>query len=638
MAEQSEAPRLPKDHRATSISVANKRNNVSLPAGVAQMSVKGDVVPKVVALFSVASVILAIVLAHRSPAAGYELSIYTSTPFPVLWLLLLSVAGGVGIVVRDLFTYRYQESRTYLIGFAVILLGATAFLCLPLIRNYVAPSGGDQLAHVGYVKDILLTGHFSDWNPYPVAHTLLAQITSITGLSALQVVNLNTALVVPIFMAMAYLLATAVLPNEGQRLLVALVAGGTIAGIRTYYLLPNTWSVLMLPLFFCCYFRQDRIPFRILLVALLVVYPFFHPLSSVAIMMALALIELPKPVYSRLLRRLGMGIPSWIESRPLVWPLLLEAAVFFPWVLTRHMYHVNISIFWEQLVTFGSSQTYQSDIGKLDKANVQGLGIPVLMLKMYGEVLLFLILAGLGATLLVKQLRSGIRDIGKYRLLLFSLWILPALLLFALDFVGVAGARVIAGDRMLLYIETACIPFVAFVLWEVGRRMRFSRLALAGTCSLVIVALVLNFYAHYRSPYLLRPNEQVTHTDMAGMTWYLDEKDPSLIALCVATDPQWYSKAILGIKATYQRADLPEYPQLENHFGYDNSTTIAEQYDGDRYVCITRTDRVVYQTVWKNLGRWVDADFRKLEQDPTVDRIYSNGATDILFVSQISEP
>ena len=608
-----------------------------------QATLSRDVILKIVALFCIACVILAIVLAHRSPAAGYELSIYASTPCPVLWLLLMSLAGGVGIVLHEVFTSGYEVRRTYLVGFAVILLGAAAFLCLPIIRNYVASSSADQLGHVGFLMDFMRSPT-GDWisrtnlNIYPLVFSLLTQIASITGLSALQVVNLNTALVLPIFVLMAYLLATAVFTNEGQRLLVALIAGGTMAGISRYYLLPNTWSILMLPLLFYCYFKQDRIPFRVLLVVLLVVYPFFHPLSSVVIMLALTVMELPKPVYSRLLRRLGVNVPRWIESRPVVWPILLEAAVFTPWVLTRQVLRSNVYGFWHQLATFGGGQGLQEAGNKLSKANVQGLGLAILMFKMYGELLIFLILATLAAILIVKQIRLGIGDSGKYRLLHFGVWIPLALLFFAADFVGVPALKVLAADRMLVYIETACIPFVAFALWEIVRRTRFSHLAEVGMSGLVILVLVLNFYGHYSSPYLVRPNDQVTNSDMAGMTWYLDEKDPLVSDFHVLTPPARFSQALFGWNITHSRQDLDYASEVETHFGYDNFTTIREQYGRDIYVSINRPDRVVYQTVWQNLGRFNDADFERLEQDPTVDRIYSNGEMDVLFVSEKSGP
>ena len=602
------------------------------------MSGTRDVFLKMAALICTAFVTLAVVLAHRSPAAGYELSIYASTPFPVMWLLLLSLAGGVAIVLHELSTSRYREGRTYLLGFAVILLSATAFLCLPIIRNYVASTGADQFGHTGFVLDILRTGHLGERLVYPVIHSLLAQIASVTGLSALQVVNLNTALVLPVFMLMAYLLATAVLPNKGQRLLVALIAGGTMAGISRYYLVPNTWSILMLPLLFYCYFNKDRIPFKVLLFALLVVYPFFHPISSVVIMVSLSAMELPKPVYARLLKWLGMGVPPWMESRPVVWPILLEAAVFFPWVTTRESFQSNIRGFWDGLVNFAGAQGVQEAGQDLAKANVQGLDILALLVKMHGELLIFLVLAILAAIVLIKQLRLGIRDSAKYRLLLFGVWIPLIVILFLADFVGLPAARMLAADRMLGYVEICCIPFVALALWEIIRGTRASRLAGVVTYGVIIVALLLNFLGHYASPYLVRPNQQVTHRDMTGMIWYMEGKDPAVPAYCVMVLPERFSQATVGIKVTRLRLDWGSDWQLGTHFGYDNYTTVREQYDRDIYININRLDKVAYQTVWRSLDRFNDADYEMLEQDPTVDRIYSNGGMDVLFSSQKSGP
>jgi hypothetical protein len=588
---------------------------------------------KLVALLCIASVILALVLAHQSPAVGYELSIYTSTPFPVLWLLFLSLVGGIGIVIHELFTRRFEDRRTYLVGFAVTLLAVTAFLCLPSIRDYVTSTRGDQLGHLGYLLDILRTGHLGD-NPYPITHALLAQITSVTGLSVLEITNLNTVFIFVIFILTTYLLATVVLPHEGQRLLAALVAGGTMAGISRYYLVPNTWSILMLPLLFYCYFKQDRMPFKILLATILVAYPFFHPLSSLMIIAALAVMELPKPIYKRLLRRLSMGVPSWIESRPIVWPTLLESAVFAPWVFTRDAYRSNVSSFLTQLANFSGSKEISKTGESLGKAGVHGLDILILMVKMYGEILIFVIVAFVGIILLVRQLRAGDRDSSKYRLLLLGVLALSACLVYAAFFVGIPGAKAIAADRFLVYIEVASIPLVAFALWDISRRTEFSRLAKALIFGLVVLALLLNLIGHYGSPYRVRPNEQATQRDMAGMTWYLDEKDPLVLAFYVQTPPERFSQGILGNEATDLRRDMPYFSQVETHFGYDNFTTLREQHDGDRYVNINRYDRVVYQTVWQSLGRFNDADFEKLEQDPTVDRIYSNGEMDVLFVSR----
>jgi hypothetical protein len=541
-------------------------------------------------------------------------------------------------VAHELFTSGCGQSRTYLAGFVVIILSAAAFLCLPFFRDYVAASSGDHLGHVGFVRDILSTAHIGQLNPYPVVHTLIAQISMVTGLSALDTVNLNTVLVLPVFMLTSYLLASAVLPHEGQRLLAALIAGGAMVGISCFYLLPNTWSTLMLPLFFYCYFKRDRVPFRILSVAILVLYPFFHPLSSIVIMLVLATMELPRPVYVRLLRRLGMGVPAWMSWRPAIWPVILEAAVFAPWVLTRRVFRSNVNIFWESLAAFPGSHQYQSAAGNLAKANVEGFEIIILMFKLYGELLVFAALALLAAILIARQLRQGIRDQGTYRLLLFGMWVPIALVLFALDFLGVAALKVLAADRMLGYVEMACIAFAALALWEIVTRLKSADAILAVTCLLLLPALLVNFYGHYNSPYVIRPSQHVTHHYMAGMTWYFGAKDPEVPALCIATYPKWYSQATFGVEATYERVDMPEFPDVEDHFGYDNFTTMGEQYDASQYLSIDRVDRIASQTVWKHLGRWNDADFQRLEHDPTVGRLYSNGEVDILLISPRSGP
>ena len=605
------------------------------------MSTTRDITLKLAALFCIASVTLALVVAHQSPALGYELSIYGSTPALVWCLLFVSLFGGIGIVVHELATGRYAKSRTYLVGFAVVLLTTIAFLCLPNVRDYVSSTRADQLGHTGFVVDISLTGHIGTLNPYPIIHTLLSQIASMTGLSALQVVNLNTALIFPIFVLMIYLLATVVLPDRGQQVLAALIAGGTMAVIGRYYLIPNTWSILMLPLLFYCYFRSERLPFKALLVVLLVAYPFFHPLSSLLVIAALAIMEIPKPIYSRLFRRLHMHVPALVASRPVLWPILTEIAIFAPWVLTREAFSPNVRQLWHQLITFSGPQQVQAATTDVSKAGLSILDVIVVGVKLYGEILILIALAMVGIIILIRQLRSGDQDHAKYRLLLVGVLLSLACLLYAAFFVGIPGVQSIAADRVLLYVEMASIPLVAFALWEVSRQTRFRRLAWVGIGGVLILASMLNIGGHYRSPYVIRPSDQVTQADMTAMTWYFEQKDPFAYSYYVASPPARFAQCILGNKATDLREDIAyESTQFSDHFslpdsvGSDNRSTLGEQFSGDVYVNIHKYDKLAYQTVWRNLNRFNDDDFERLERDPTVDRIYSNGEVDVLFVTQ----
>lgn len=662
------------------------------------MSMTRDIGLKLVALLCTAAVALAMVTAHQSPAIGYELSIYGSTPVLVWLLLFLSLVGGIGIVTHELATRRHQRSRTYIIGFAVVLLSVTAFLSVPFIRGY-ATWTADQMGHLGYVRDISLTGHVGSYNPYPMVHVLFFQIASITGASPMTVVNMNTALIFPVFVLAMYLLATVILPTKAQQILVAIIAGGAMAGISRYYLVPNTWSLLLLPLLLYCYFKKDSLPFKLLLVLLLAVYPLLHPLSSLVIIGTLAAMELPKPLYRLILRRLRMHVPPWIASRPVLWPLALEVAVFLPWALTREAFSTNRLQFWSQLTSgYGAGEI--SDIGgALSKVDVHGLDLAILMAKMYGELLIFGAIAVFGIILLVRELRSGEGNDGRYQLLALGGLFLVGCLGYAAFLLGVPGPEAIGGDRILMYVELAAIPAVAFALGyamgmglsfiisrrrslapeyncpecqypvsriveretlpdtmqvcpacsaplsayqgnpgpraeEGGKSLRVTLKPLSGTVmfGLLVLVLILSFLDHFPSPWVIRPTDQTTHASMAGMTWFLEEKVPSIETIYIATTPKRFAEATLGTTPTHLRTDVTYDTQFLDHFGYERYSTVGEQIAGDMYATVHQYDKVVYQTVWRNVGRFNDPDFERLEQDPTVARIYSNGGMDCLYI------
>ena len=663
------------------------------------MSITRDIGLKMVALLCVAAAALAMVEARQSPAMGYELSVYSGTPMLVWLLLFVSLVGGTAIVIHELATGRHRESRTYLIGVAVILLAVLVFLSVPFIRGYTTWRA-DQMGHLGYVQDISLTGYVGSLNPYPMVHVLFFQIASVTGISNFTVVNLNTVLIFPVFVLAIYLLATVILPTRRLQILAALIASVAMVGISRYYLVPNTWSLLLLPLLFYCYFRKDLLPFKLLLVLLLAVYPLLHPLSSLMIIGTLAAIELPKPLYRLLLRRFRMPVSPWIASRPVLWPLLLETAVFLPWALTREAFRTNRLQFWDQLTGGYGAGEISKIGGTLSKVDVHGLDLVILMAKMYGELLIFGALAVIGIVLLVRQLRSSEADDGRYRLLAVAGLFLVGCLGYAAFLLGIPGPEAVGGDRILMYTELAALPAAAFALgcaMEMGLSFVVSRrksLAAVYTCpecrypvseileqpmhsdimqvcpvcsaplaahggnpgpgaeeggeslrvnvgalsatfvfGLLILLLILSFLGHFQSPWLIRPNDQATQMDMAGMAWFLQEKVPDTETIYIASTPKRFTQAILGMTPTYQREDVKYDTQFVDHFGYEGYSTVGERLAAEMYATIHQFDKVVYQTVWQTVGRFNDADFERLEDDPTTARIYSNGGMDCLYIS-----
>ena len=629
---------------------------------------KSDVTLKLLALVCVFFVIIALLLMYQSPATGYELSTYSATPSGVWLLLLLSLLGGIGIVVHELATGRYEESRTYLVGFAVIMLTAIAFLCLPVIRDYFSWRG-DQLAHIGFVKDIASEHRLPGYNPYPITHTVLYELSSVLGCSIDKAVNLNTPFIFIVFVLVTYLLTTVVLPKRGQQLMATLFAAASLAALSRFNLVPNTWSILLLPLFFYCYFRREEQSFKILLVVLILAYPFLHPLSALMIIVSLAAIEFLKPVYSRLLRRAGVEVPAWIGIGPVIWPLAMELLVFLPWVFTRSAFRSNVDALWWQLINFSGSSQGSRAVGSLAKVDLDAWGIFMIIVKLYGEIFLVGVFACIGILLVYRQLRRGggddagegqtwTSDAGqepageespggtgnRIRLVYVGvLFVLSTLAYFAF-YAGAPGAESLSATRIVVYVEVAAIPLVGFALWEIASRANGRKLAWGFVSAIIIVAAILNVLGHHNAPYQLRPGDQVSHSDIEGMEWLLFEKDPTTYTFFIMSSPDRFSQAILGATVTSTRTDVRDisWLQFRDHFGYvasegatDNRTftTLGEQYPADIYANINMYDKVSYQTVWKSLDRFNDADFRLFEQDPTVNRIYSNGGSDAYYIT-----
>jgi hypothetical protein len=61
--------------------------------------------------------------------------------------------------------------------------------------------------------------------------------------------------------------------------------------------------------------------------------------------------------------------------------------------------------------------------------------------------------------------------------------------------------------------------------------------------------------------------------------------------------------------------------------------------DSDRYLVLTEYDEIIYQTVWKTVGRFNYNDFVRLKKDESVSLLYSNGECDVYFInSQFKTP
>ena len=588
---------------------------------------------KIIATACFTMLAAALFVAHQSPVAGYELSIYAHTPTLVWAFLIISFVGGVTIIIHQVATKGYKNSHLWLIGFLILILAHISLLCLPFIRGYFI-WGGDNITHLGLVKDVLSTGHFSSDNAYPITHILLSVVICLTGVSEIVVMHLSTTFISIMFALSIYLLATIVLPQRGQQLLATAL---TIPIFFTVNVTPMGWSMVLFPLLFFLYFKRSTPAYNILFLILLVLYPLFHPISSFMVIVALIILELSKVIFAFVTRH-RQSVAPMPPSPISLGPAFIELAIFLSWILSFQKFELNVRVFWQQIVA-GTQATIISEMGTtLAKINVQGFDFVVLLFKLYGVQIIFIILSLIAAFVLIKQIRfNNITPETRRIFGLLSIFLFAGLI-YLFYLLGAPGMSAIGGDRIIRYTMLFTPIFAGFTLCELLKNVHFRHLASGGIVCVIMLASILSIFSLYPSPYVLYPSPQKTRMEMTGMTWFIEEKDSTVGCVYIMSPPRRFADGILGTIEANKRADLRRATRFPDHFGYTKHNTLEEQYTEDKYTAITKFDRIIYTTVWEEVGRFNDSDFKRLERDPAVDKLYSNGEMDIYLISGTGSP
>jgi hypothetical protein len=590
---------------------------------------------KVIVIFSLISLSSAILIAHVHPATGWELDIYASTPILTWFFLIIAALSGAGIIIQQVVTKGYESSRTWLSGLLLLIMSRLVLLYVPFIRGYYTWHG-DNLDHWGYIKDILSTGHFYTGNFYPATHSLISQTVLVTDIPIQLVTNLSTAVFSVFFIVAIYLLATAVLPKRGQQLLATVIAAIVVMeGGYNFLLMPNGWSILMCPLLFYFYFKRQSISAYVIpFLLLIMMYPFFHPLSTLMIASSLLVVFLFRQII-RFYQRNHNNDGISTKSNSALIPAILELVILIPWILSFNAFDLNLRQMWQQ-ITSGGSNVLEGIGDILSKINMHGFDAVILFVKLYGADIILILLSLVGLILIWRQIKRANNtqkllpacDIG-VAFLFFGF-------LYVLYYLGAPGLGSIGGIRLICYTIMFTPILAAITLFRISQTIRCKFFS----CILLLVLLAipagLSSLDLYHSPYNIEPNLQITLRNIRGMEWFLENKDPQIITLNVLSTPYRFAEGLLGNIEANKRTDFPQYgADVPDHFAYDSYSFFGESQSKDRYLVLNDVDRLNYTTVWQMVGRFNDADFEKLEGDPTVDKLYSNGETDIYYVHAI---
>ncbi|MGA9098377.1 MAG: hypothetical protein WB392_05535, partial [Methanotrichaceae archaeon] len=155
---------------------------------------------KLALIIAFISLSFAFLVAHDTPASGYEPSIYNSTPLIIWIILLLAYFFGILLLIFDSQVSSHNPALYRLTGILLVFIVYISILSLYIIRGYYALNlNSDSASHLRYCLNILSNGYFDKGLVYPILHVYFSQIANITNLNQYTLMNL-----IPLFFSILY--------------------------------------------------------------------------------------------------------------------------------------------------------------------------------------------------------------------------------------------------------------------------------------------------------------------------------------------------------------------------------------------------------------------------------------------------
>lgn len=627
---------------------------------------------KIVAILSILFSIAAIVIAFRNPIQGYELSIYDSTPFIVWFCLVLSIIGAFFIVFYQISANKYMSSNFWMIGIFILLLNRLILLYIPYIRGYFSWRG-DNISHVGALKDIIVSGHIPFSNVYPITHIFLSIIYEITGISQNIIINYSTSIFSIFYVISIFILSIVTLHKKKEQIL-AVTSIAVVFFSYNVFLMPNGWSQLYLPLLVFFYFRSlekhNSSQYKLLFVILLIMYPFFHPLSSLYAIFILIFISatvfltylfIPEEkddeklanqikrytfkwqLLSGFIKHLKTkisNVPTLKGNYKYHFPLtaiLIETTILIPWVLSFQSFQLNLRLFYKSILTGTSPDVIEGMQNTLSKIDISGMEFVQLLIKSEGANLIFIGLFAI--SLFVSNKKSYGMKNGRNLLILSGITILTGFIYAIYLFGIVPGLHAIAAQRFKSYITlftpiSAGLVFASF--FQKKLTVKTINLFPILCMFIILTASILSICSMYPSPNVIEPTPSITQMDMQATEWFVYHHNEAILTTYVSSPIYRFIDGVIGpTKREIILGPIYKHKAVPDHFNYSNVNKLGELYLEDRYMMITMFDTVIYDTVWSAVDRFDLQDFNQLSEDTSIDKLYSNGEAKIFFVHSV---
>lgn len=591
---------------------------------------------KIYIIISIFLCFVSLTLILKNGAIGYEDSIYSNIP-KIVWLLIfLNIFFGINLI-----TTFHKKNGYWLAGLFFLISNNILVIMLPVLKGYYFYGRADTLSHIGWIKDTIFYGFFERNNFYPITHVLFSEISIITNIFPMDVFKYMPLFFYMLLVLFIHLFAKAILVKKEQVLLAT--ASGGILFLWGYHtnMVPNGLANFFYPLFIAIfYFRNTKKSFNynVLLLIIIALFPFFHPLPTIALILTIIIFKFSLRILEKSSKNNGENIFIQIRKSATI-PLQFSIILFVAWISSFWWWSENIRdiIDWYQgEITSLPINTMAVNLNKIELSYIDTLE---LFIRMYGHILIFIIFSVIVSLKIIKEVLQNrkyeFQDHFSLIVIFYGLTIFMALLLIAPVSFG--------SLRMMSYPAFIAIILGSLGIYEFSKVKFINKKYIAPlTISIIlIVPMGIGMFNIFESPYIFQPNLQITHAEIDGYKWTFINKNPEVsVSAIMSEQPFRFVDALYGVKARNNYIGLNADGSLSeiiipDHFDYANYSKVGYSYSEDSYILLSEYDKHLYTNVWKVIGRYNYTDFKRITDDSTMYKIYSNGGFDTWKVKSL---
>lgn len=596
-----------------------------------------DLKPKILATTSLLLLMFALYIVTTTPlATGYELSIYNAYPPYFFIVILISFSCSLLGILHSI--YAEKIGISCLANIFAILAFNIILILLPLFRGYAFYERHDALTHVGIIKDILRSAHLSSDNFYPIFHvfpSVILQITDINNMFFLIREFIPLAFYI-FYIFCIYLIVKEITKDSKASLFAFLFASVPLFGGQLTAFTPSDILFFIVPFLLYSFYldlHAHSIKTKILFIIGLILVPYMHPEIVIFLIISFLLFFILTKFFD---------LKNVTNKNVFLNPLLILFISFFIWFSTSSQF----SLYSRRLYLWFSKEIGSAPINYyrtlLSRAQLSLNEFLELLIKREGARMIYFILASLTILVIIKNIfskRKVERNQVFFGLLFLSVSFFAAFSLF--------NDVVVGYGRVLKYaiLSSTILISIFLISYRDKTKVNTSKnklFFLIVFCVLVTSTAISTFNLH-PSPIVRSYNSQVTAMEINGANWLVEFGDRNIEPMDMFITFGRFVQAKQGYDysmqedRTYATALYSTKRSPPDHFNYMYYNTLGESYSEDKYLLTNKLMKLFYFELWPDIARFTTDDFRKIDIDATVNRIYENGEFVIRYIIKKAE-